>query len=180
MSATHPAPESRLTRAGPALLLALLFAGLDAPPGSGQVRPPVTSPPASPRPRRPGDEAAEGLHKAAETLEKAFTRGDARDLRGLLPRRLKTYVSSRALAIADGYYGSDQVLLILRRIFERRVTLRFAPLEAETRPRARARATFSALWVFRDEDAPASEARITFVFAPEGSAWTIREIRDIE
>jgi len=180
MSATHPAPERRLARAGPALLLALLLAGLEAPSASGQVRPPGASPPVSPRPRKPGDEAVEGLHKAGEALERAFTHGDARELRALLPRRLKTYVSSRALGIADGYYGADQVLLILRRLFDRRVTLRFTPLQAEARPRAHARAALSALWVFRDEDAPDSEARITFVFAPEGSAWTLREIRDLE
>src|SRR5437867_1533056 len=104
MSATHPAPENRFARTGPALLLALLLSGLQTPSASGQVHPPGASPPTSPRPRQVVGEAEEGLRKASQTLEEAFTHGDARDLRGLLPRRLKTYISSRALGIADGYY----------------------------------------------------------------------------
>lgn len=178
MIATHPALLSRLVRATPALALALALSSSPAPPSIAQVRPPGSPPATAPRGRGPREAGEEALRRAYAAVEKAFERSEPDPLRRLLPRRVKIYLAAQVLEISDGYYGGDQVLLALRRLFERRVTVRFAPLEAENHPRARA--VFRALWVFRENGSPQGEARLCFVFAPEDGGWTLREIRDLK
>ena len=47
----------------------------------------------------------------------AFQRADADRLAASLSQRLKTYVACTALGVGDGYYGADQMHLLLRRLF---------------------------------------------------------------
>ena len=117
------------------------------------------------------------LHAAIET---AFQRCDAALLKAAFSPRVKTFLSSRALGVRQGYYGADQVLLILRRGFEGRTTLRFS-LDApdDSTPQA-GRSVILSLWRYRDEGAPKSETRLSFTLAPEGGAWYIREIREMK
>lgn len=124
--------------------------------------------------------AAEGLRKIHAAIETAFARCDAGALRGAFSRRLKTYIAAADLGIANGYYGADQVLLMLRRVFEGRSTLRFT-FEAPGKDTARdGPAVLPARWVYREEGTPKAEVGLSFTLAPEGSAWHIREIRELK
>src|SRR5690349_1077253 len=58
-------------------------------------------------------------------LEVSFREGRADELRELMPRGTKIYLSSPTLGIDNGYYSPDQVCLLLQDIFSNRATVRF-------------------------------------------------------
>jgi hypothetical protein len=123
------------------------------------------------------DERLRHLHAA---IEAAFQRCDVALLRDAFSRRVKTYLSSRALGVRQGYYGADQVLLMLRRGFDGRKTLRFRLGAPDDAVQQNGRRAVRARWLYRDEGASKSEARLSFTLAPEGEDWCIREIRELK
>jgi hypothetical protein len=127
-----------------------------------------------------GDEGTpERLRALQAAVETAFSRCDARPLRGAFSRRLKVYMAADGLGIEGGYYGADQALLILKRMFAGRSTVRFTLDTVRPPPGATAQAVARARWGFREAGAPASEVRLAFTFMPEGSGWYLREIREL-
>jgi hypothetical protein len=120
------------------------------------------------------------LSKLHERVERAFVRCDASLLRPVLSRRIKTFVASRALAPADGYYGADQLLLLLERLFEGRTTIRFQALAADPKPRQDGRATLPFRWISSGGDQSRREISLALILALEGAHWQIREIRDLK
>lgn len=123
------------------------------------------------------DDALKKLHASIET---AFAHCDPAPLQAAFSPRLKTYLSSPALDVAAGYYGADQVLLILRRWLTGRTTLRFHLGELEKTDQERGRQVIRARWQHRAEGSSRSEVRLSFTLAPEGPAWFIREIRELK
>jgi hypothetical protein len=123
------------------------------------------------RPRDP-------LTSAQAAIEEAFGRSDPQPLRPLLSRRLKVDLAADSLGIDAGYYGADQALLILRRVFAGRATMRFAlePLRAAAADDER---TTRARWVFRHRGVPGAEVRLSFTLMTDGDAWFVREIREL-
>src|SRR2546422_8699623 len=123
------------------------------------------------------DERLRRLHGA---IEAAFLGCHATPLGAAFSKRLKTFLSSRALGVRQGYYGADQALLILRRGFEGLRTLRFRLAEPDDAARQDGRLAVRARWVYREEGASKTEVRLSFTFAPEGGDWCIREIRELK
>jgi hypothetical protein len=154
-------------------LLSLLFAG--AAPILAAVAPAFADEPDGAG--RPADAGLAGLHAAIET---AFSRCDAAALRSAFPRRLKSWVGAPTLGIEEGYYGADQAILILRRAFATRTTLRFAFETPRPAPAAATPATAPARWSFRQEGIGRMEIRLLFTVARDGATWTIREIREVK
>jgi hypothetical protein len=135
------------------------------------------APAASPSSGAQGQNARiEHLHDA---IEAAFQRCDSSLLKGSFSPRVKTLLSSRALGIRQGYYGADQVLVILQRGFEGRITLRFR-LDRPGGAEEDRRRVLPALWRYRDAGASRTEAHLSFTLAPEGTGWFIREIRETQ
>src|SRR3989441_7604546 len=122
------------------------------------------------------DERLGRLHAA---IEAAFQGCDATPLGNTFSKRVKTFLSSRALGVRQGYYGADQALLILRRGFEGRTTLRFKLAAPDDGAQQNGRRTVRARWLYREEGESKSEARLSFTLAPEGEDWCIREIREL-
>jgi hypothetical protein len=165
-----PASRRILRLAAPGAGGLLLLAFLTAPP------------PAAAQGRRAAGSTtpAERLREIHGLIETAFGRGDARTLRGAFSRRLKTYIAAPDFGIANGYYGTDQAVSMLRRLFEGRTTLRFtfeAPGNATPRDGL---AVIPARWIYREEGTPKAEVRLSFTLATEGAAWQIREIRELK
>ena len=106
-------------------------------------------------------------------------RSDPDELAPSLSRRLKIYLAVPSLGIDDAYYGGDQSIMLLRRLLERRTTLRFIPVQG-VRPARDAPAVVTARWVLRDEDGAERDLRISFTLAWEGSRLAIREIRELK
>jgi hypothetical protein len=117
------------------------------------------------------------LHAA---IERTFQRCDASLLKTAFSPRVKTFLSARALGVRQGYYGADQALLILRRGFEGRTTLRFKLGAPDDAAQQAGRRVIPARWLYRDEGASISERRLSFTLAPEGAAWFIPEIREMK
>jgi hypothetical protein len=131
------------------------------------------------------DDAAEARREERvaaiqRSIERAFVRCDVSPLKEFLARRVKIFVSAGALGISDGYYGADQLLLLVQRMFDRRSTVRFTLLPVGSRARAGGQARVPALWLYREEGSLESEVRISFTLAPEGGHWSIREIRELK
>jgi hypothetical protein len=145
---------------------------------------PATQEPSPPGTARGGSDAApqreDRLAVIQQSIERAFIRCDPDPLRGFLARRVKIYVAAGGLGINDGYYSADQMLLLFRRMFDGRSTVRFTLLPAGARSRSGGQARVRALWLYREEGAPESEARISFTLAPESGHWSIREIRELQ
>lgn len=160
----------RLALHGTACLatLALLDPAGPPPPRASEERAPVDSAPVDPR-----------LQKLAETIERAFLRCDAHDLGRALSRRVKVYVSADLVQTSQGYFGADQLVLLLRRLFEGRSTSRFAALAPPPSPRS-GQAILAARWLSRDAEGAEQEMRLSFTLADEGAAWSIREIRELK
>lgn len=121
--------------------------------------------------------SADRLRALHGILESAFSRCDARPLGEVFSRRLKVYLAADTLDIDAGYYGAEQALLILRRVFAGRTTVRFSLDAGQTgddgQTVARAR------WTYRLREAPNAEVRLSFTLMPEGDGWLVREIREI-
>jgi hypothetical protein len=124
--------------------------------------------------------SSDSLHDLHAAIERAFVRCDTEPLRSSFSRRVKTYVASGALGVADGYYGADQILLVLGHLFAERSTIRFASLEETPRRTRDGQAVLPARWRYREEGSPEAEVGIAFTLAPEGGTWYIREIRDLK
>jgi hypothetical protein len=127
-----------------------------------------------------GDDAGtpERLRALQAAVETAFGRCDVRPLRHAFSRRLKVHMTAEGLGIEGGYYGADQALLILKRVFAGRSTVRFSLDAVRPRSGGAAQAVARARWTFRAAGAPAAEVRLAFTFMPEGSGWYLREIRE--
>ena len=123
------------------------------------------------------DERLRRLHGA---IEAAFLGCHATPLGTAFSKRLKIFLSSRALGVRQGYYGADQALLILRRGFDGRTTLRFKLGALDEGAQQNGRRIVRARWLYREEDGSKSEARLSFTLATEGGDWCIREIRELK
>jgi len=121
-----------------------------------------------------------GLGDLSEAIESAFRLCDVEPLRTAFSRNVKTLLSSRTLGVRQGYYGADQVLLILRRGFRSRTTVRFKLGDRDDAVPQSERRLLSARWLYRDEGDSKSEARLSFTLARDGPAWHIREIRELK
>lgn len=158
--------RARLRAAGWWIVPALLIGGVfvsraEAPGGSGGPR-----------------EA--GLQQIESLIAASFQKGDADRLAPAFSRRVKTYVACAPLATPDGYYGADQMRLLLRRMFRGRETVRFRILEPAARRRPDGLAVLSAVWAYRDPAAPVTQVRLSFGLGPESGSWFVREIRDLK
>ncbi|HKB07651.1 MAG TPA: hypothetical protein VKF61_05160 [Candidatus Polarisedimenticolia bacterium] len=125
-------------------------------------------------------EQADALRRLHAAIESAFTRCDHTLLKSAFSTRVKTFLSSKALAVRQGYYGADQAVLILGRGFEGRTTLRFILSALDESSPQSERTALRARWLYREEGASKSEARLTFTLVPEGGTWCIREIREMK
>ena len=113
----------------------------------------------------------------AVAIEKAFARNDARLLRSVLPKRSKVYLSTLTLGIEDGYYGPDQLVALLDRIFRLRPTRRFTWEPPRTSPSDQS-VSLTAVWRYRPKGGSRSSIRLRFVVASGSSGWSVREIRE--
>ena len=135
----------------------------------------------------PGGAAAEPVPRPAVDLEllrheteivAGFSGADAERVARLLSPRLKTYVSCQALAREDGYYGTDQLRLFLRRLFRGRETTGFKVVTPVT-PRPDGQAVLQAIWSYRDAASPNAQIHFAFTLGRDAGAWRLREIRDL-
>lgn len=117
------------------------------------------------------------LETVVGAIEKAFTHNDARLLRSALPNRGKVYLSTRTLGIEDGYYGPDQLVALLDRIFHLRPTRRFTWEPPRTLPSGQP-VSLTAVWRYRPKDGSISSIRLRFIVAPGNSGWSVRKIRE--
>jgi len=113
-----------------------------------------------------------------EEIGIGFKQGEADRISVLLSPKMKTYVACRMLAEADGYYGSDQLRLLLRRLFRGRITASFRVVQAAVQ-RPDGQAVMQVIWTFRETGAAAADIRLSFTLAREAGAWRLREIRDL-
>src|SRR5262245_59904909 len=125
-------------------------------------------------------EQTEALRRLHASIELAFTRCDHTLLQSAFSKRVKTFLSSKSLAVRQGYYGADQAVLILRRGFESRTTLRFILSALDESSAPNERTALRARRLYCEEGASKSEARLTFTLVPEGGTWCIREIREMK
>lgn len=121
-----------------------------------------------------------GLAASEGRVADAFQRADADRLAASLSPRLKTYVACAALGVGDGYYGADQMRILLRRLFRDRETVRFLSLPPPAAPRADGTAVSMVAWTYRDAGSPQVEARLALSFGLEREGWRLREIRDLK
>jgi len=118
------------------------------------------------------------MHRLQDEIGIGFTNGEADRIARLLSPKMKSYVACRMLADADGYYGADQLLLLLRRLFRGRATTGFRVVQAAAQ-RPDGQAVMQAIWTFRESGAAAADIRLAFTLAREAGAWRLREIRDL-
>ncbi len=118
------------------------------------------------------------LYRQQVEITSGFTGADADRVAHLLSPRLKTYVACHALAPEDGYYGADQLRLLLRRLFHGRETTGFKVVSPVNR-RPDGQAVIQAIWSYRDAASPTEQVHLAFTLAREGDDWRLREIRDL-
>jgi hypothetical protein len=118
------------------------------------------------------------LRRHQTELEAGFAAADADRIARLLSSRLKTYVACHTLAQEDGYYGADQLRLLLRRLFRGRETTGFKVVTEVTR-RPDGQAVLQAIWSYRDTASLTAQVHLAFTLALESGAWRLREIRDL-
>jgi hypothetical protein len=169
MSVTRSPSDTAIPGAAAFLLCTLLAAG---------PAPDITA--------SPGNSAEENtdhdprLKQLRDTIETAFRHCDAAPLGNAFSRGVKSYLSSRALGVRQGYYGADQVLMILRRSFKGRSTVRFKLGDQDELVPQGGRRLVTARWLYRDESGPKLDARLSFTLRREGAVWHIREIREMK
>ena len=120
-----------------------------------------------------------GLAATERLVADAFNRADADRLAATLSPKSKTYVACGALGVGDGYYGTDQMRILLRRLFRDRETIRFKALPPPMTPRPDGTAVAMVAWTYRDAGSPRADARLALSFAREPEGWRLREIRDL-
>jgi len=119
------------------------------------------------------------LYQQQVEITAGFAGADADQVARLLSPRLKTYVACHALAPEDGYYGTDQLRLLLRRLFRGRETTGFKVVSPVNR-RPDGQAVLQAIWSYRDAASPTAQVHLAFTLAREGEkTWRLREIRDL-
>jgi hypothetical protein len=118
------------------------------------------------------------MRRLQEEIGIGFARGEADRIARLLSPKMKTYVACRMLADDDGYYGTDQLRLLLRRLFRGRATTGFRVVQSAAQ-RPDGQAVMQAIWTFRETGAAAADIRLAFTLAREAGAWRLREIRDL-
>src|SRR5262245_4213188 len=96
------------------------------------------------------------LNRVQQEIAGGFTRGEADRIARLLSPKMKTYVACRMLAEADGYYGADQLRLLLQRLFRGRTTTSFRVVQTAA-ARHDGQAVMQAVWTFRDYGAAAAD-----------------------
>jgi hypothetical protein len=166
MTRSGPNSRHRRTLAGFVIVIAMAF---------------HPSLPAAPPDIDPEGQAAEpGLQFVQAEIRDGFASGDPERLAGTLPQRVKTYISCRPIDVGDGYYGTDQLRLLFRRMFRARQTVRFVISEPALTPRPDGRAVAVADWRYRESGGATRESRIAFTLALEGPDWRVREIRDLK
>lgn len=121
-----------------------------------------------------------GLVASQRRVAEAFHRADADRLAASLSPRLKTYVACAALGVGDGYYGSDQMRILLRRLFRDRETVKFEVIPPAAAPRPDGTAVAMVTWTYRDAGMPHTDARLALSFARDSDGWRLREIRDLK
>lgn len=121
-----------------------------------------------------------GLAATERQVADAFQRADADRLAAALSPKLKTYVACGALGVGDGYYGADQMRILLRRLFRDRETVKFKALPPPMAPRPDGTAVAMVAWTYRDAGSPQAEARLVLSFSREREGWRLREIRDLK
>jgi hypothetical protein len=166
MSAIRRCISAAVPGAAVLLTCALLFTPARAEAAVGRSSPP----------RDPDREGR--LDRLHASIETAFQRCDSAILKSAFSPRVKTLLASRALGVRQGYYGADQVLLILWRSFEGRTTLRFKLDVPDGATQSDPRRVVSARWFYRDEGAAKSVTRLSFTLVLEGGVWYVREIRE--
>lgn len=129
---------------------------------------------------KPAETRDDGLTQIESLIASGFQKGDAERLAVAFSRRVKTYVACSPLATSDGYYGAEQIRLLLRRMFRGRETVSFRVLEPAARRRPDGMAVLSALWTYRDASAPLTQIRLSFGLGSESGSWRVREIRDLK
>jgi hypothetical protein len=117
------------------------------------------------------------MNRVQQEIAGGFARGEADRIARLLSPKMKTYVACRMLAEADGYYGADQLRLLLQRLFRGRTTTSFRVVQPAA-SRNDGQAVMQAVWTFRDYGAAAADIRLAFTLALDAGAWRLREIRD--
>lgn len=118
------------------------------------------------------------LQRQQSEIVAAFVAGDADRVAGLLSPRLKTYVACPAVAREDGYYGADQLRLLLRRLFRGRESAGFRVVTPVSK-RQDGQAVLQAIWSYRESGATGAQMHLAFTLAREAGAWRLREIRDL-
>jgi hypothetical protein len=119
------------------------------------------------------------IHRQKNEIETGFTHGEADRISRLLSQKMKTYVACRMIAEADGYYGPDQVRLLLHRLFRDRTTKEFK-VDPTIVTGPGGQAVIRAEWTFRDSGTSTAAIRLAFTLSREAGPWRLREIRDLK
>jgi len=118
------------------------------------------------------------LAHCLETIEQAFRAGDSNALRPLLPQESKVLVGLESFARPRGYYSRDQVVRILRQIFETSQATRFR-FDRERGELSRGSIYYvPAAWSLRGSG-PVQQCRLQFMLRKEGQAFVIRELKEV-
>ena len=150
-----------MTRSACLVLALSLLASGDA--GAGVENPPALEP---------------ALAHCLEQIERAFRGGDSNALRGLLPQESKVLVGLESFARPRGYYSRDQVVRILRQIFDASESTRFQ-FDRERGDLSRGSIYYvPAAWSLRGSG-PVQQCRLQFMLRKEGPTFVIREMKEV-
>ena len=118
------------------------------------------------------------LVRCLEQIEQAFRTGDGNALRPLLPEESKVLVGLESFARPRGYYSRDQVVRILRQIFEASQSTRFR-FDRERGDLSRGSIYYvPAAWSLRGSG-PVQQCRLQFMLRKEGPTFVIREMKEV-
>ncbi len=168
----HPARRGACVRRHPALLAALLVAVFLAP--AGAIAEDMDQ----------GSDARRAEASLAEPMSRiaqAFRTGRAESLATLLPVHAKTYLALQRGG-ATGFFGRDQVFLILRQVFGENATLRF-DIRPKNAGRGGARDAAPIVycvgaWSFRRKDGRSGDSQFLFALSTTRQGWALVEIRE--
>jgi hypothetical protein len=111
-------------------------------------------------------------------IEQAFRAGDSNALRALLPQESKVLVGLESFARPRGYYSRDQVVRMLRQIFEANPSTRFQ-FDRDRGDLSRGSIYYvPATWSLRGSG-PVQQCRLQFMLRKEGPAFVIREMKEV-
>ena len=127
-------------------------------------------------PAAAGKPAAQG---PLGTLEGVFRQESIQELRRLVSRGEKVYLSSPSLGFEDGYYSGDQVCLLMEEVFRTRVTVRFNFLKGADLPPDASRIPAVARWTYRIGKSKDRTVEIAFTLIRRDGGWILKEVRDL-